>query len=224
MPSLVFNHKSDDTIAKTHFCALYNQTSAPVPKASGGYDCGCRGKCPSGPTPGPTPAKPGHCNKLQGWSYNDPNISITSNVEMIDCCTICNRTQGCAVAVWVPNKTGIVTTTLNDRGVLVNVQRSVVGKSVNGTCITKSSRLSPVNSQYDSAVSWLPAGVPVPPPVITEQAGIVIGDMKIVVGVSVSQSVFTGPQYVLVCSYTLVYLQSIPTPKILVSQSRQCHN
>ena len=40
-----------------------------------------------------------------------------------------------------------------------------------------------------------PGDVPVPPPVITEQAGLVVGDMKLIVGVSVNMAVFTGPRF-----------------------------
>ena len=85
-----------------------------------------------------------------------------------------------------------------DRGVLLGYRwgdnRSLDHPT--GTCVTKASRLQPVNNQHHGSVAWLPAGVPVPPPVITETAGLVVGDMKIVVGVDVVMAVFTGPQSV----------------------------
>eukprot|EP01043_Picozoa_sp_COSAG02_P005470 COSAG02_NODE_148_length_33809_cov_158.369594_14_plen_434_part_00 len=47
-----------DPKAKTHWCALYNTTTVPIPNP--GYDCGCRGVCSArpGPTPHPHPPSP----------------------------------------------------------------------------------------------------------------------------------------------------------------------
>lgn len=204
----MFSHKSDTVAAKTHFCALYNQSTQPAANPSGSYDCGCRGKCPTSPgppgppsPPGPKPPKPGRCAKLQGWDYNDANISVTPNVAENNCCDVCNRTKGCAVSVWVPvgNTAGSAAdlVPIRDRGVLLGYENAAArdGNEPNGTCITKSSRLQPINAANSKHVAWLPAGAPVPPPVIQSQAGLVVGDMKIITGQAINMAIFTGPQY-----------------------------
>ena len=44
----------------------------------------------------------------------------------------------------------------------------------------------PINAANSKYVAWLPAGAPVPPPVIQEQAGLVVGDMKIITGQAIN--------------------------------------
>eukprot|EP00035_Acanthoeca_spectabilis_P003369 m.92873 g.92873 ORF g.92873 m.92873 type:complete len:223 (-) comp12086_c0_seq2:331-999(-) len=97
---------------------------------------------------------------LQSPASADPNISVVQNVELNDCCGICNRTVGCAVSVW--------STFDND-------------PKSNGSCVTKSSWNSPCVLSFHGA-SFLPSGAPIPAPVIQDQAGLIVGDMKLVVG------------------------------------------
>lgn len=174
----MFSHKDDSTPEPSHFCSLYNATARPL--ANPKFDCGCRGMCPEKPPPPPpgppgppAPPKPGKCAKLQGWDYTDPNISVVQNVELNDCCGICNRTVGCAVSVW---------STYDN------------GPKSNGSCVTKSSRNSPRVLSFHGA-SFLPSGAPIPAPVIQDQAGLIVGDMKLVVGTAVNMAVFTGPHF-----------------------------
>jgi hypothetical protein len=63
---------------------------------------------------------------------------------MNDCCTICTATSGCAVSVF-----------------------SKTGSGQNGSCALKKTRTQPVNNKQ--AATFLPPGVPVPPPIITQQ-------------------------------------------------------
>ena len=131
---------------------------------------------PTPPTPPPSPRPPlAKCTKQQGIGYDDANLTSIASMLMNDCCTACNRTAGCAAAVWQP---------------LPNETKAA---HPNGTCYLKKGREHPI--LIDKGCAFTPEGVPVPPPVIDGQAGIVIGDMKLIVGISVNMAVFTGPTF-----------------------------
>jgi hypothetical protein len=127
---------------------------------------------PTPPTPAPIHAK---CTKQQGIGYADANLTSIAPMLLNDCCGACNRTVGCAAGVWQPLPTA--------KG----------QPNPNGTCYLKRGRSQPI--LIDDGAAFTPEGVPVPPPVINGQAGIVIGDMKLVVGTSINMAVFTGPTF-----------------------------
>ena len=114
------------------------------------------------------------CNKIQGWTYLDQgNISAHKHVLMNDCCGLCNSTKGCAAGVWEPDNHTVVHSP--------------------GTCYLKRSRNNPALSKH--ACTFVASNVPLPPPVLLEQAGFIQGDMKIIIGQDVAMSIFTGPHY-----------------------------
>ena len=69
--------------------------------------------------------------------------------------------QGCAASVWLPSPTP------------VPIPSSLLSAQSNGTCILKKACAQPINSEHGAAF-WQP-GVPVPAPVIRQQAGIIVG-------------------------------------------------
>ena len=168
-----------------HWCALYNLTHPPhKPSASSDYECGCKGACPA--SPGPSPAPPGPpgpspptpkqtCTKQQGVGFADANLSVVPNHRMNDCCGICSATKGCAGSYWVADP------------------RPPHTPAGNGSCILKASILRPVNMAQGAA--FFPPGVKPPAPVLTSQAGLIVGDWKIITGTSVNMAIWTGEHY-----------------------------
>eukprot|EP00937_MAST-01D_sp_MAST-1D-sp2_P006826 g6826.t1 len=148
---------------------LYGNVPVPTPPPT-------PAPAPTPPTPPAPPApKPGKCGKQQGIDYADANLTAVGGRLMNDCCGLCAAAPGCAASVWYKwaNASG------DPHGL--------------GTCFLKTGRAQPVLGH--NAAAFLPAGVPVPPPVITSQAGIVVGDLKLVTGIDVNMAVFTGPAY-----------------------------
>eukprot|EP01052_Picozoa_sp_SAG31_P046789 SAG31_NODE_9088_length_1337_cov_1.084814_2_plen_211_part_00 len=98
-------------------------------------------------------------------------MTTISNKDMDDCCGLCAARSRCAASQFVPGE----------------------GPNAKGTCILKASRNHPTN--IDKGAAFFPPGVVPPAPVLTEQAGLIVGDWKVVVGKAVNQAIFTGPHY-----------------------------
>jgi hypothetical protein len=129
---------------------------------------------PTPPSP-PTPSPPkGKCTKVQALGYADENLTISEGHDMNDCCDLCTGMRGCAVTQWAQSA--------NNNG-----------SHSYGTCIFKKSALKPVNA--NSGASFLPAGVTPPFPVIHTQAGIIVGEWKVVTGTAIQMAIFTGPHF-----------------------------
>lgn len=158
---------------QSQWCALYNTSCVSI-GTSADYDTGCRGQCHLVPPPGPP--KPGKCTIQQGVGFADANHSVVLNVERNDCCELCAVAgSGCAASQFVQHP--------HPKG----------DSHANGTCILKASRNKPINDQH--AAAFFPSGVLPPAPVIRGQAGLIIGDWKIVTGDAVNDAIYTGLHY-----------------------------
>jgi hypothetical protein len=181
------------------WCGLHNATSAPTPsKQDDKFDCVCKGPCPvrPGPSPsppgpptppsppGPKPPKVPMCYKSQKCMVAgfEP-FAVKKKQTQTECCSACaalvNSTHGgpgCALAVLIPNPES---------------------PDKSGPCAlyTKDALGAKVNNANKSVCFQPSADNPPPEPVIMGQAGIVVGDMKLVTGVQVNMAIFTGPHY-----------------------------
>lgn len=107
---------------------------------------------------------------------------------MNDCCKLCAADDSCAASVWDPDDS-------NDAN---------ANDSSTGTCSFKKSAKQQIVSFLPSEdgrpdtskkVCFLDGTEAMPPPIVFNQAGIIVGDMKLVTGKTVQQAVFTGPVF-----------------------------
>jgi len=117
----------------------------------------------------------------------DKEVSSHKKVELNDCCKLCAADDSCAAAVWEPDT--------------VNTDAEA---SKTGTCSFKKSANKQIVSFNPSdtgmldttgKVCFLDGTQAMPPPIVFNQAGIIVGDMKLVTGNSVQQAVFTCPVF-----------------------------
>ena len=175
-----------------HWCGLHNATSFVRSDKLGNFDCGCKGPCPGTPSPGPPGPSPAPPNVPK--CYVSKKCTIAKSIEPFvvkgklardDCCDACNElavnaTHGpsCAIATFVQDMESA-----DDAGSCSLYSKEALAAKIDSSKNSKSVCLQPsVNN-------------PPPEPVILGQAGIVVGDMKLVTGNAVTMAIFTGPTY-----------------------------
>jgi hypothetical protein len=113
----------------------------------------------------------GTCWKVQKCDFKDTNLKVVKGMAMNACCDLCTSTSGCAATVWMPSATD----------------------PKEGTCTIKKSTKKQVIAT-DRSTCFLRHSEPMPAPIIGTQAGVIVGDMKLVTG-DVSMAWWTGPTY-----------------------------
>ncbi len=117
---------------------------------------------------------------MGGCDLLDNDLKVHKGVAANDCCKLCDAQDGCAGAVWESDEK----------------------KSQTGTCRLKKSAKKQIvftsKTQGDvdaSKVCWLPGANPMPAPILGTSAGIIVGDMKLIVGTMVKMTTWTGPVF-----------------------------
>ena len=187
---LQFQWKRIVRVGASHWCALF-KTAGPahITRHDDTYACGCRGTCPDapgpspGPGPGPKPPKIPKCYKVEQCTVlGSQPFKSKKNLNEGDCCDLCNAVNGtgpgkCAISVFFASSS----------------------QKKTGTCdLYSSSALSnrAVFHGANHSMCSLPSAVNPPPrPIMYGQAGIVVGNLKLVTGIQVAMTIFTGPQY-----------------------------
>ena len=205
-----------------HWCSLYGTAMAPHPTKDDKYACVCKGKCPTSPGPGPGPGtKLPTCWKIGSCNFEDDDIKVIKNVDVNDCCTLCEDYKSkdgvnCTASTWTKNNK---TASHNDgNGLAYAAARSIKeleaklderlantaraqhsysagdGGGDLGTCRLKKT-MKKQTVEKDSVCYSLSRDYPPPVPIIDQQGGIVMGDLKLITGTAVSMTMWTGPQY-----------------------------
>ena len=179
---------------KPKWCALNNATSYPHPNPD--FDCGCKNACAPGPSPSPSPPSPGppgppgpkppkklpKCYKVEQCSVADVKPITVKGTSLNDCCSACDAMNGtagskiCMVSVWERDRSN-PNGNSNSNCSLYEAGYTQINEPNGGSCQFPSSRNKPQ------------------PPIILDQSGYIMGDLKIVTGDTVNMADYTGPHY-----------------------------
>merc|ERR1712232_731149 len=113
------------------------------------------------------------CWKVQQCNLLNDDLKVKKNVTLMDCCQLCNTTAGCAASVWSNP----------------DAARWLQGAVLLGTCNLKRSTEKQVVDYVSHSTCFFKGTSPMPAPIIHSQAGIVVGDLKLLTG-QVSQTVW----------------------------------
>jgi hypothetical protein len=137
---------------------------------------------PPAPTPSPTPApqptpkppKRPTTWKVQQCDILDKDLKVQKNIASGDCGKLCVAEDGCVAAVF---------------------EQDTQSNNKLGTCRLKKSAKQQIVDKVTKKTCFIPGELDMPAPIIGTQAGIVVGDMKLIMGTEVSQTVWTGPTF-----------------------------
>jgi len=181
------------------------------------------------------------CWKVDLCDILDKDIKVKKGVTMADCCDLCiTNKDGCAGAVFVP--TTQLPPSTDTSGALHDHERqrsaaedrdwpiaaSVTARGAGrlqsdpngqkpGTCrLKKTLKKQIVSLDNSGSTCFLPGSDPMPAPITGKQAGIVVGDLKLVTGTQVKMAVYSGP-YFPNASTPWIEDQSIEVPDFMCS-------